>query len=142
MMRYFYLNNVFYFLFILLLSNNIFAHGLAKQGRAFILSPANNSQVSSPVKIKFAVKGILIAPAGVNKHKAGHYHLLVNAKNPIDVDKAIPRDKHHLHFDQGETETSLILSPGKHNLQLVVGDEEHEPFEQLISKKITIYVNK
>jgi Domain of unknown function (DUF4399) len=86
------------------------------------------------------VNGILIAPAGVNKHKAGHYHLLVDVKKVINLDEPIPRDKHHLHFDKGETETTLNLSPGKHTLVLVVGDEEHVPFEELVSKKITLFI--
>ena len=127
---------------VISLSNNLYAHSVAEKGQVFILSPDNNSQVVNPVIIKFGVKGILIAPAGVNKHKAGHYHLLVDVKKPIDLDVPISRDKQHLHFDQGETETTLKLSPGKHTLQLVVGDEAHEPFEELISKKITIHVSE
>jgi len=125
-----------------LLSNTLYAHGVAKQGKAFIISPSNNSQLSNPVHIKFGVKGILIAPAGVNKHKAGHYHLLVDANKVVNLDEPIPRDKYHLHFDKGETETTLTLSPGKHTLILVVADEEHEPFKELVSKKITVFVEK
>jgi len=58
----------------------------------------------------------------------------------LDLDEHIPRNNHYLHFDQGELQTILNLSPGKHSLQLVVGDEEHEPFEELLSKKIIIQV--
>jgi Domain of unknown function (DUF4399) len=130
-------------LFILAISfNTAFAHGVAKNSSAFILSPKNNASVNSPVTIKFGVKGLLIAPAGVNKHKAGHFHLLLDVQKELSMGDPIPRDKHHLHFDQGETQTTLDLSPGKHTLQLVVGDEEHEPFEELISKKVTIVVKK
>lgn len=131
-----------FLLLLILLSNNLYAHGVAKHSGAFFISPANNAQLNNPVTIKFAVKGILIAAAGVNKHKAGHYHLLIDVKNPVNLDKAIPRDKQHLHFDLGETETTLTLSPGRHSLQLVVADEEHEPFEELISKKMIVYVNQ
>ena len=56
------------------------------------------------------------------------------------MDEPIPNDEKHQHFDNGETEVLLSLHPGKHALQLVVGDEEHEPFEQLISKKVIIEV--
>ena len=130
------------FLFVISLSSSAFAHGVAEQARSFIISPINNSQLISPVRIKFGVKGILIAPAGVNKHKAGHYHLLLDARKAISMDDPIPRDQQNIHFDQGETETTLNLLPGKHTLQLVVGDEEHEPFKELISEKITIFVEK
>lgn len=131
---------VFFLVIMLSLSSNSFAHSVPDKSSVYIVSPKNNEQVTNPVTIKFGIKGFLIAPVGVNKHKAGHYHLLVDVKNPIDEDEPIPRDKQHLHFDAGETETTLQLPPGKHTLQLVVGDEEHEPFEKLISKKIMIDV--
>lgn len=128
------------FLVFMGLSNSVFSHNVAKQASAFITSPQNNAIVRNPFVIKFGVNGILIAPAGVNKHKAGHYHLLIDIKKPINLDEPIPRGIQYLHFDQGEIETTLNLSSGKHTLQLVVGDEEHEPFEELLSKKIIIHV--
>ncbi|MBF0266415.1 MAG: DUF4399 domain-containing protein [Gammaproteobacteria bacterium] len=129
------------FLSVLLITK-LWAHGVPHSAKAFIITPKNNERVSSPVTIKFGIKDFLIAPAGVNKHKAGHYHLLIDLQKPIDLDKPIPRDKHHLHFDQGETEATIKLAPGKHTLQLIVADEEHEPFEQLISKPINIDVSQ
>jgi len=131
--------SIFFAVFISF-TNNIFAHSVDKNASAFIISPQNNAIVDNPVLVKFGVKGILIAPAGVNKHKTGHYHLLVDVNKPLDLDEHIPRNNHYLHFDQGELQTILNLSPGKHSLQLVVGDEEHEPFEELLSKKIIIQV--
>ena len=57
------------------------------------------------------------------------------------MDKPIPRDRQHIHFDQGETETLLDLPPGKHTLQLLLGDEDHEPHAPpLVSEKITVVV--
>jgi Domain of unknown function (DUF4399) len=38
------------------------------------------------------------------------------------------RDKTHLHFGVGQTETLIELTPGKHTLQLVLGDTKHDPF--------------
>jgi hypothetical protein len=55
------------------------------------------------------------------------------------MEEAIPRDSHHIHFGQGETEAVLVLPPGRHTLQLLLGDEEHEPqVSPLLSEKITI----
>ncbi|MCU7837668.1 MAG: DUF4399 domain-containing protein [gamma proteobacterium symbiont of Taylorina sp.] len=134
---------IFLTLFIFVASvNTVLAHGVAESSSTFIITPINNAIVTNPVTIKFGIKGFLIAPAGINKHKAGHYHLLLDAKKAISMDDPIPRDQQHIHFDQGETETTLKISPGKHILQLVVGDEEHEPFKELISKKIIIIVEK
>ena len=46
-----------------------------------------------------------------------------------------------LHFGAGQTEARIDLPPGKHTLQLVLGDPKHYPFNPpVISKKITITV--
>lgn len=130
---------------ILLLINigfmsNTWSHSVSKKASAFIISPQDGTQLTSPFLVKFGIKHFNIAPAGENIHKAGHYHLLIDQAEPLSMEQPIPSDRTHLDFDQGETEVSLTLSPGKHTLQLVVGDEEHEPFEELISSQITINV--
>jgi len=41
----------------------------------------------------------------------------------------------------GQTETVIELPPGKHTLQLIMGDADHVPHDPaLISRRITIYV--
>ena len=41
----------------------------------------------------------------------------------------------------GQTEARLELPPGKHTLQLVLGDAEHYPFKPpVVSEKITVTV--
>jgi hypothetical protein len=53
----------------------------------------------------------------------------------------LPADDHIKHFGKGQTETTLSLAPGKHTLQLVVGDGNHIPHNPaLASEKITITV--
>ena len=53
----------------------------------------------------------------------------------------MPADEHVKHFGKGQTETELTLAPGKHTLQLVVGDGNHIPYDPaLASGKITITV--
>jgi hypothetical protein len=82
-----------------------------------------------------------IAPAGVNFPNTGHHHLLIDVNEPLDLDKPIPQDKNHLHFGAGQTEARLDLPPGRHTLQLVLGDAKHYPFKPpLVSKRITITV--
>ena len=81
-----------------------------------------------------------IAPAGVDKPNTGHHHLLVDTDLP-PLDQPIPNDKNHLHFGGGQTEARLELPPGKHTLQLLLGDAQHVPHKPpLYSKKITIIV--
>jgi hypothetical protein len=53
----------------------------------------------------------------------------------------LPTSDHVLHFGKGQTETELKLTPGKHTLQLVLGDQLHVPHNPpVMSKKITIEV--
>jgi hypothetical protein len=53
----------------------------------------------------------------------------------------LPNDATHVHFGKGQTEASVTLPPGKHTLQLVLGDHLHIPFNPpVVSAKITITV--
>jgi len=138
------LNKYFVFLFVFSLSSWSMAHTPPDDAKVFIENLQDGDVVSSPVKLRFGIKGFGITPAGTTgkiRHKAGHHHLLVDVDQLPDLDEEIPRDKHHLHFDDGQTEAVLELAPGKHTLQLLLGDEQHEPQDPpLISQKITIIV--
>jgi hypothetical protein len=81
-----------------------------------------------------------IAPAGIEKPRTGHHHILVDAPLP-PLDQEIPNDRNHLHFGLGQTEARLELPPGQHTLQLLLGDENHVPHQPpLYSQRITITV--
>lgn len=93
-----------------------------------------------PFKVWFGLRNMGVAPKGVNFPKTGHHHLLVDTDLP-GMDQEIPSDRSHLHFGAGETETMLELPPGKHTLQLLMGDDKHIPHNPPVySKKITIIV--
>jgi hypothetical protein len=82
-----------------------------------------------------------IAPANVNFPNTGHHHLLIDVNEPLDPNTPIPQDRNHRHFGAGETEARLDLPPGRHTLQLVLGDAKHYPFNPpLVSKKITLTI--
>ncbi|MHA1571386.1 MAG: DUF4399 domain-containing protein, partial [Alphaproteobacteria bacterium] len=50
-------------------------------------------------------------------------------------------DPNHLHFGKGQTEVRLELPPGRHTLQMLMGDNLHVPHSPaLFSKQITIIV--
>jgi hypothetical protein len=108
--------------------------------RLYIVSPADGATVKSPVTVVFGLSGMGVAPAGVKYPNTGHHHLIVDAPLP-PLDEPLPSDEHHLHFGGGQTETELELSPGRHTLQLVLGDHVHVPHDPpLVSKRITITV--
>jgi hypothetical protein len=108
--------------------------------RVYVISPADGATVASPVLIQFGLSGMGVAPAGVVFPNTGHHHLLVDAPLP-PFSQPIPGDKQHVHFGAGQTETSLALSPGKHTLQLLLGDDKHVPHEPPVySTPITVTV--
>jgi hypothetical protein len=102
--------------------------------------PNNGDTVKSPFKVWFGLRNMGVAPKDVAHADTGHHHLLIDTDLP-PLDEPIPSDRNHLHFGGGETETTLDLPPGKHTLQLLMGDEKHVPHNPPVySKKITITV--
>ncbi len=107
----------------------------------YIISPKDGATVGENVIVQFGLKGMGVAPAGVDKEKTGHHHLLIDVTDLPLAGQPIPKDETHLHFGGGQTETTLKLKPGTHTLQLELGDSNHIPFDPaLVSKKITIHV--
>jgi hypothetical protein len=107
----------------------------------YIISPTDGDVVTSPVTIIFGLKGMGVAPAGTDFGKTGHHHLFVDVDQLPDFGKPMPADANHLHFGGGQTEHDLVLPPGEHTLQLVLGDRVHVAHDPpLVSEKITITV--
>ena len=107
----------------------------------YIISPADGEVVNSPVTVKFGLRGFGVSPAGLGTENTGHHHLLIDVDQLPALDKPIPADKQHIHFGGGQTETVIELTPGKHTLQLLLGDKYHTPHKQpLVSEKVTITV--
>lgn len=106
----------------------------------YFISPKDGEEISGPVTVRFGLKGMGVAPAGVEMKNTGHHHLLVDAKLP-PMGENIPTDDHHRHFGNGQTETTLTLPPGKHTLQLLLADQNHIPHDPpVMSPQITITV--
>ena len=58
-----------------------------------------------------------------------------------EFDANLPSDANHKHFGKGQTEMMLTLTPGKHTLQLVLGDQNHIPHNPpVVSDVITVTV--
>lgn len=106
----------------------------------YIVSPQEGAEVQSPVTVVFGLKGMGVAPAGVDMEKTGHHHLIVDADLP-PLDQPIPASDNYIHFGGGQTQTTLELEPGEHTLQLLLGDKSHIPHDPPItSDKIAITV--
>lgn len=113
---------------------------ISKEASVYIVSPAHGQVVTSPVTVVFGLSGAGVAPAGIDKKNTGHHHLIINAETP-NMKNSIAKDESHRHFGGGQTQTTLKLSPGKHTLQLVLGDKSHIPHHPpVVSKVIEIFV--
>jgi hypothetical protein len=113
----------------------------ASDAEVYIISPQHRETVRSPFTVRFGLKGMGIAPAGVKHDGTGHHHLLVDTDPPPDLSLPLPATDKVLHFGKGQTETTLALPPGRHTLQLVLADHNHIPHAPpLISAKVTVMV--
>jgi Domain of unknown function (DUF4399) len=107
----------------------------------YFISPIDGASVRGAFDVRFGLKNMGVTHAGDPYPNSGHHHLLIDVDQPLDVKEPIPRDKNHLHFGAGETETRIELPPGDHTLQLVLGDAKHYPFNPpVVSDKISITV--
>lgn len=107
----------------------------------YIIAPADGEKVKGPVTVRFGLKGMGVAPAGIKMENTGHHHLLIDTDVPADLSQPLPATEKVVHFGKGQTETTVTLPPGKHTLQLVLGDHLHIPHDPpVISKKITVIV--
>jgi len=111
--------------------------------KVYIISPKDGETVSGTFTVQFGLKGMGIAPAGINLPDTGHHHMLVDVPDDQkpDFNIPLPSTENVLHFGKGQTQTELTLPPGKHTLQLVLGDYLHIPHTPpVVSEKITITV--
>ncbi len=107
----------------------------------YFITPKNGDTVTSPFIVQFGLKGMGIAPAGVQFANTGHHHLIVDLAQPPDMNAALPVTDNIRHFGAGQSEAELKLPPGKHTLQLVFADYLHIPHDKpIVSEKITITV--
>ena len=113
---------------------------MPETAKVYILWPPDGQVIRGSFWVRMGLVNAGVAPAGVERDGTGHHHILINTPLP-PLDEPIPNDRKHLHFGLGQTEARLDLPPGKHTLQLVLGDENHIPHKPpLVSKQITVTV--
>ena len=139
------MNRLFLALSVCLLANLAVAQertAPAANAEVYFIAPRNGATVHGPVTVRFGLKGMGIAPAGVKFDNTGHHHLIVDTDfSELKLDAPLPATDKMLHFGKGQTETMLTLSKGKHTLEIVFADYLHNSFDPpLHSKKITITV--
>ena len=113
-----------------------------KDAKVYFINMKDGAKVSNPVTIQFGLSGMGVAPAGTEKEKTGHHHLIINEKIEGDeLNEPIPSDENHKHFGGGQTEITVDLPKGTHTLQLVLGDWSHIPHNPpVVSERIFVTV--
>lgn len=112
-----------------------------KDAYLYIIWPPDGATIKGAFWCRFGLRNMGVTHAGDDFPNSGHHHLLVDVNDPLDPNEPIPQDKNHLHFGAGQTEARIDLPPGRHTLQLVLGDAKHIPFNpSVVSRKITITV--
>ena len=112
-----------------------------KDALVYFVYPQNNAVIKGGFWCRFGLRNMGVTHAGDDFQNSGHHHLLIDVNEPLDPNEPIPQDKSHLHYGAGQTEARIELPPGKHTLQLVLGDAKHYPFNPpLVSDKITIRI--
>ncbi len=113
---------------------------MPSDAKVYIVWPPDGAVIKGAFWVRMGLSGAGIAPAGVDKPNTGHHHLLIDTDLP-PLDQPIPNDRNHMHFGLGQTEARIELPPGKHTLQLLLGDANHVPHNPpLYSQRITITV--
>jgi hypothetical protein len=123
---------------------SLFVFSTCFAGAAFaqsvdFIEPKNGATVAATFKVKFAVEGMSVAPAGELKPGTGHHHLLIDTPD-IEENVSIPMDDKHRHFGKGQTETEITLAPGKHKLTMQFADGAHRSYGAKFRKTIEIEV--
>lgn len=102
--------------------------------------PVDGLSVPERFTVRIGLRGMGVAPAGVDHARTGHHHLLIDTE-PGPPDQPIPSDYNHIHLGNGQTEVVVTLPKGRHTLQLLLGDYTHTPHNPpVMSPKITINV--
>lgn len=107
---------------------------------AYIIWPPDGAVISGgKLWVRMGLRNMGVAPKGVELPNVGHHHLLIDTE--LSTDGQIPSDRNHLHFGAGETEARIELPPGRHTLQMLLGDHNHMPHDPPVhSRQITITV--
>ena len=124
-----------------------------KNAYLYIVWPKDGATIVGAFWAVFGLRNMGVTHAGNNFVRSGHHHLLIDVDPQLDPNVPIPQDKQHIHYGGGQTEGFVQLPPGKHTLQLMLGDANHLPFvvgdsadpsseSLLVSKKITVTVKE
>ncbi len=133
------------FLLVCFITGWVAAQNLAssapENAEVYFIEPADGDVVNSTFTVKFGLRGMGIAPAGIDMENTGHHHLLIDGSGKLNMMQPLPASDAVRHFGKGQTETEITLPTGEHRLQLVLGNYLHIPHvPPVMSPVITVKV--
>lgn len=107
----------------------------------YFVWPHDGQRLRGPFWCRFGLRNMGVTHAGDATPNRGHHHLLIDVTGAFDPEQPIPSDRKHLHFGDGQTEAYLELPPGRHTLQLMLGNADYRSFTPpVVSRRISITV--
>jgi hypothetical protein len=103
--------------------------------KVYFIDIKDGQHLPQTFTVRFGLRGMGLAPAGIEKANTGHHHLLVDAPLP-PADEPVPNDPQHLHFGAGQTEADVTLAPGPHTLQLLFADRNHVQHDPPVASEV------
>ena len=98
---------------------------------------SNGTTFDAPFPIQMAVENLTLEPAGEVKPGHGHLHIMVN-QPCVAPGEVIIKDAAHLHYGQGQSETTLDLLPGDYTLCLQAADGAHLALDATAVVSVTV----
>jgi len=114
--------------------------------RVFFIEPTDGAEVKGPavdgkvsLTVKMGAENIAVEEAGKQAQGAGHHHLIVDGEF-VAMGAVVPKDDTHLHYGKGQTEATVMLTPGEHALTLQFADGAHMSYGPQLSANIKVKV--
>ena len=121
------------FMTLLLMASPIYS----EEPSVFFIQPSNGDTVDSTFEVIFGIKEMSLAPAGTYEDNTGHHHLIIDALLP-NLTMPVPASKQYLHFGKAQDRVIITLEPGKHTLQMILGDGNHIPHKPPIYSEVIV----
>lgn len=102
----------------------------------YFIAPADGDSLPTTFTVRFGLKGMGVAPAGIDMADTGHHHLLIDTTEIPNPELPLPATDQVIHFGKGQTETEVTLPAGVHTLRLVVGNHLHVPHNPPVASNV------
>lgn len=116
--------------------------GEKSKGKVYFGNLMEGVKVNSPFNVELKSENLIIEPV-IHGVMQGHGHivLIIDAALP-SPNEVVLRDNLHLHFDEGQMDTVLNLSEGKHDLCVFFTKGNELPYKPPIYQIIHLEVSK